>query len=193
MKIIGLTGGIGSGKSKVLSFFQKKGIPCFQADKAGHRVLNHNPEVMEQVKAYFGADSYTEKGLNREAIGQRVFQDPTALSFLNSIVHPVVRNDFKAFVAQQKAPFVINEVAILFENKGHLGCDKTILVVAPKTLRIERVIARDGCTEKEVIQRMNRQLTDDEKIPLADYIVRNVHWGDTLVRLEEIYQDLLAL
>lgn len=191
MKIIGLTGGIGSGKSKVLSFFQNKGVPCYQADLAGHYVLNNNPEVIKQVKAYFGADSYTEKGIDREAIGRRVFQDSEALAFLNSLVHPAVRSDFKSFAAQQKAPFIINEVAILFENEGHLRCDKTILVTAPEALRIERVMARDSCSEKEVKQRMAKQLPDAKKIPLADYVVENIHWEDTLKQLHEIYQELI--
>lgn len=192
MKIIGLTGGIGSGKSKVLSFFQKKGIPCYQADLAGHRVLNSDPNVIEKVKAYFGPDIYTDSVLDRERLGKRVFEDHTALTFLNSIVHPAVRLDFQKFVAQQKAPFVINEVAILFENKGHLRCDLTILVTAPEKLRIKRVMQRDGCSEKEVLNRMAKQLSDAEKIPLADYVVENVDWQQTQQQLEIIYQKILS-
>lgn len=193
MKIVGLTGGIGSGKSKVVEFFKSKSIPCYQADLAGHRVLNNDPEVIRQVKAYFGSHIYTSNGLDRVRLGKKVFSDQAALSFLNSVVHPAVRADFKKYVAQQAAPFLINEVAILFENKGHLRCDKTILITAPESIRLQRVMARDGSSKEEVLQRMAKQLPDEEKIPLADYVVENIDWKETEKQLEKIFEELMEV
>ena len=191
MKIVGLTGGIGSGKSKALTFFKNKGIPCYQADLAGHKVLNENPEVKAKVKAYFGSEIYTSKGLDRKALGKQVFNNQEALQFLNGIVHPAVRLDFQNFIEEQQAPFIVSEVAILFENGGEKRYDKIILLTAPEALRIERVMARDGVSETEVRQRMQKQWTDAQKIPLADYVIDNTHWTTTENELERVYKKLL--
>ena len=191
MKIVGLTGGIGSGKSKALTFFKNKGIPCYQADLAGHKVLNENPEVKAKVKAYFGSEIYTSKGLDRKALGKQVFNNQEALQFLNGIVHPAVRLDFQNFIEEQQAPFIVSEVAILFENGGEKRYDKIILLTAPEALRIERVMARDGVSETEVRQRMQKQWTDAQKIPLADYVIDNTHWTTTENELEWVYKELL--
>lgn len=191
MKIVGLTGGIGSGKSKALTFFKNKGIPCYQADLAGHKVLNENPEVKAKVQAYFGSEIYTSKGLDRKALGKQVFNNQEALQFLNGIVHPAVRLDFQNFIEEQQAPFIVSEVAILFENGGEKRYDKIILLTAPEALRIERVMARDGVSETEVRQRMQKQWTDAQKIPLADYVIDNSDWTTTENELERVYKELL--
>ncbi len=191
MKIVGLTGGIGSGKSKALTFFKSKGIPCYQADLAGHKVLNQNPEVKAKVQAYFGSEIYTETGLDRKALGKKVFNNQEALEFLNGIVHPAVRLDFQNFVQQQQAPFIVSEVAILFENQGEKKYDKIILLTAPENVRIQRVMARDGISETEVRQRMQKQWPDAQKIPLADYVIDNSDWTTTEDELERIYKELL--
>ena len=192
MKIIGLTGGIGSGKTRVLDFFKSKGIPCYQADLAGHKVLNENEDIKAKVKAFFGDAMYTDEGLDRARLGKRVFQDKEALAYLNSLVHPAVRADFQNFVSQQSTPFIINEVAILFENNGHLRCDKTILVIAPQAERIARVMARDGQSREEIMARMDKQWSDEKKIPLADYVIKNLDWNDTLLQLEKIYDAIMT-
>jgi dephospho-CoA kinase len=191
MKIVGLTGGIGSGKSKALTFFKNKGIPCYQADLAGHKVLNENPEVKAKVQAYFGSEIYTSKGLDRKALGKQVFNNQEVLQFLNEIVHPAVRLDFQNFIEEQQAPFIVSEVAILFENGGEKRYDKIILLTAPEALRIERVMARDGVSETEVRQRMQKQWTDAQKIPLADYVIDNTDWTTTENELERVYKKLL--
>jgi dephospho-CoA kinase len=191
MKIVGLTGGIGSGKSKALTFFKNKGIPCYQADLAGHKVLNENPEVKAKVQAYFGSEIYTSKGLDRKALGKQVFNNQEVLQFLNGIVHPAVRLDFQNFIEEQQAPFIVSEVAILFENGGEKRYDKIILLTAPEALRIERVMARDGVSETEVRQRMQKQWTDAQKIPLADYVIDNTDWTTTENELERVYKELL--
>jgi dephospho-CoA kinase len=191
MKIVGLTGGIGSGKSKALTFFKNKGIPCYQADLAGHKVLNENPEVKAKVQAYFGSEIYTSKGLDRKALGKQVFNNQEVLQFLNEIVHPAVRLDFQNFIEEQQAPFIVSEVAILFENGGEKRYDKIILLTAPEALRIERVMARDGVSETQVRQRMQKQWTDAQKIPLADYVIDNTDWTTTKNELERVYKELL--
>jgi dephospho-CoA kinase len=191
MKIVGLTGGIGSGKSKALTFFKNKGIPCYQADLAGHKVLNENPEVKAKVQAYFGSEIYTSKGLDRKELGKQVFNNQEVLQFLNGIVHPAVRLDFQNFIEEQQAPFIVSEVAILFENGGEKRYDKIILLTAPEALRIERVMARDGVSETEVRQRMQNQWTDAQKIPLADYVIDNTDWTTTENELERVYKELL--
>jgi dephospho-CoA kinase len=191
MKIVGLTGGIGSGKSKALTFFKNKGIPYYQADLAGHKVLNQNPDVKAKVQAYFGSEIYTETGLDRKALGKKVFNNQEALEFLNGIVHPAVRLDFQNFVQQQQAPFIVSEVAILFENQGKKLYDKIILLTAPENVRIQRVMARDGISETEVRQRMQKQWPDAQKIPLADYVIDNTDWTTTEDELERIFKELL--
>ena len=192
MKIVGLTGGIGSGKSKALTFFKNKGIPCYQADLAGHKVLNQSPELKANVQAYFGSEIYTETGLDRKALGKKVFNNQEALEFLNGIVHPAVRQDFQNFIQQQQqAPFVVSEVAILFENKGEKRYDKIILLTAPENIRLQRVMARDGISETEVRQRMQKQWPDAQKIPLSDYVIDNTDWTTTEDELERIYKELL--
>ena len=191
MKIVGLTGGIGSGKSKALTFFKNKDIPCYQADRAGHKVLNENPEVKAKVQAYFGSEIYTSKGLDRKALGKQVFNNQEVLQFLNEIVHPAVRLDFQNFIEEQQAPFIVSEVAILFENGGEKRYDKIILLTAPEALRIERVMARDGVSETQVRQRMQKQWTDAQKIPLADYVIDNTDWTTTKNELERVYKELL--
>lgn len=193
MKIIGLTGGIGSGKSKALVFFKEKGIPCYQADKAGHRVLNEDKDVIEKVKTHFGANLYTEKGLDRNSLGAYVFKNPEALAYLNSIVHPAVRKDFKEFMQEQQAPFVISEVAILFENGGQAQYDKIILITAPELLRIKRVQERDQVSEEEIRARIKKQWPDSKKASLADYVVTNAaDWSTTETKLQKVYEDLLV-
>lgn len=193
MKIIGLTGGIGSGKSKALAFFKKKGIPCYQADKAGHRVLNEDKEVIDKIKAYFGAHLYTQKGLDRKSLGAHVFENPDALAHLNSIVHPAVRKDFKQFIQNQQAPFVVSEVAILFENGGQAQYDKIIVITAPESVRIKRVQERDQVSEEEIVSRIKRQWPDAKKVPLADYVIVNdTDWMTTEISLQKVYEELLA-
>jgi dephospho-CoA kinase len=153
--------------------------------------LNENPEVKAKVKAYFGSEIYTSKGLDRKALGKQVFNNQEALQFLNGIVHPAVRLDFQNFIEEQQAPFIVSEVAILFENGGEKRYDKIILLTAPEALRIERVMARDGVSETEVRQRMQKQWTDAQKIPLADYVIDNTDWTTTENELERVYKELL--
>ena len=173
MKIVGLTGGIGSGKSTLMQWFQKQGVPCFESDAVGRKLLN--TDLREAVSEAFGAELYLQTGsLDRKALAEKVFANPAALAKLNQIVHPAVAIVFEDFKKQHaNAPFVINEAAILFETGGYKNYDVVILVTAPKSDRIERIINRDGSTKAEVIKRMKNQWEDERKRKLADYVIEN--------------------
>ena len=173
MKIVGLTGGIGSGKSTLMQWFQKQGVPCFESDAVGRKLLD--TDLREAVSEAFGAELYLQTGsLDRKALAEKVFANPAALAKLNQIVHPAVAIAFEDFKKQHaNAPFVINEAAILFETGGYKNCDVVILVTAPKSDRIERIINRDGSTKAEVIKRMKNQWEDERKRKLADYVIEN--------------------
>jgi len=173
MKIVGLTGGIGSGKSTLMQWFQKQGVPCFESDAVGRKLLE--TDLREAVSEAFGAELYLQTGsLDRKALAEKVFANPAALAKLNQIVHPAVAIAFENFKKQHaNAPFVINEAAILFETGGYKNCDVVILVTTPKSDRIERIINRDGSTKAEVIKRMKNQWEDERKRKLADYVIEN--------------------
>jgi len=173
MKIVGLTGGIGSGKSTLMQWFQKQGVPCFESDAVGRKLLD--TDLREAVSEAFGAELYLQTGsLDRKALAEKVFANPAALAKLNQIVHPAVAIVFEDFKKQHaNAPFVINEAAILFETGGYKNYDVVILVTAPKSDRIERIINRDGSTKAEVIKRMKNQWEDERKRKLADYVIEN--------------------
>jgi dephospho-CoA kinase len=173
MKIVGLTGGIGSGKSTLMQWFQKQGVPCFESDAVGRKLLE--TDLREAVSEAFGAELYLQTGsLDRKALAEKVFANPAALAKLNQIVHPAVAIAFEDFKKQHaNAPFVINEAAILFETGGYKNCDVVILVTTPKSDRIERIINRDGSTKAEVIKRMKNQWEDERKRKLADYVIEN--------------------
>ena len=173
MKIVGLTGGIGSGKSTLMQWFQKQGVPCFESDAVGRKLLD--TDLREAVSEAFGAELYLQTGsLDRKALAEKVFANPAALAKLNQIVHPAVAIAFEDFKKQHaNAPFVINEAAILFETGGYKNYDVVILVTAPKSDRIERIINRDGSTKAEVIKRVKNQWEDERKRKLADYVIEN--------------------
>ena len=190
-KIIGLTGGIGSGKSKVALRFLALGIPCYIADDRAKDLMNISAHLKEAVCKVFGSESYLDGVLNRPYIANVVFKDATALAQLNTLVHPIVAQDFIEWVAKQKAPYVIKEAAILFENGGSKLCDSVILITAPEAVRLKRVLARDNSTVEAIKDRMSKQWSDARKIPLADYHIENMEWDDTLLQINAIYQELI--
>ena len=192
-KIIGLTGGIGSGKSRVVALFSTLGVPCYIADFEAKRLMNNQPEVKAAIVDLFGEQAYVEGDLNRSYLSQIVFAKPEKLKALNAIVHPAVAKDFFAWVEQQKASFVIKEVAILFETGGYKNVDKTVLITAPETIRIERVMLRDGVTAEEVKARMRNQWTDAQRKPLADFVIENINWVETAEEVKKLYNTLRSL
>jgi len=172
--IVGLTGGIGSGKTTVAKLFEKEGIPIYIADERARLVMNH-PEVIEAVQQIFPTSVIDKHGLlDRAKIKALVFDDKEQLEKLNSVVHPRVKNDFEHWLkTHQAAPIVLKESAILFESGLDKTCDLVILVVASEEVRIKRVMARDGVSEEQVLKIMHNQLKDPEKIKRSQYIIEN--------------------
>lgn len=193
MKIVGLTGGIGSGKSAVLSVFSSFGVPCYESDSRAKILMHEDLELIHQIKTLFGDDIYEDDQLNRSKLADIVFTDKSKLESLNALVHPKVKRDFQSFVNQQNAAYVIKEAAILFETGGAKDCDATILVTAPEKLRIERVMKREKIDLSQIKSRMNHQWSDEKKILLADYVIDNIDWDKTLKKINEIHQKLLAI
>lgn len=191
MKIVGLTGGIGSGKSAVLAVFTSLGIPCYESDTRAKKLMQEDPELIRKIKTLFGDDIYPREILDRSKLADLVFADKSKLNSLNTIVHPRVKKDFQFFLTQQNAAYVIKEAAILFETGGAKDCDATILVTAPEKLRVQRVMKRDKINVEQIKSRMSHQWTDEKKIPLADYVINNIDWDKTLKKIEEIHKKLI--
>lgn len=186
---VGITGGIGSGKTTVVNFFKALEVPAYIADIEAKRLMLQSP-VQEKIIQLFGTESYTAKGaLNRSYIAHRVFKNKKLLEQLNAIVHPQVEKDFQLWVAQQKGPYVIYEAAILFETGKFKKFDYTILVTAPLAERISRLKKRDLSSEEEIKERMRNQWSDSRKKELADWVIVNKDLEDTrsqVLRLHNI-------
>lgn len=172
---VGITGGIGSGKSTVCRVFSVLGIPVFNADVEAGRLQNEDPQIGTELIGIFGSDIYSAEGLlNRKKLASIVFNDSGLLEKLNSIIHPAVHREFKKWSARNSDfPYVIYEAAILFETGSFRNFDFTILVVADEQERIERVSKRDHSRPEDVLQRMNNQMMDKEKIKMADFVIEN--------------------
>ena len=192
MLIVGLTGGIGSGKSLVAEIFSKLGIPVYSADDRAKEVM-HNPEVSSKVVEAFGENSYIEGKLNRSYLAEQVFGNKEKLEKLNSIVHPAVRLDHREWQRNQNAPYTIREAAILFESGAYRDCDKIIAINAPEEIRIERVMKRDGATEDQVRLRMKNQWTDLERAAKSDFIIENDGEKMLMPQIIEIHKALTSL
>lgn len=189
-KIVGLTGGIGSGKSKAAAYFSELGIPCYIADDRAKELMTSSMTIQQAIINEFGAESYINGNLNRPFLASIVFKDIVLLATLNAIVHPAVASDFRSWLLEQNSIYVIKEAAILFENGGAKLCDQVILVTAPKEIRVQRVIDRDKCTKEDVLERMSKQWSDAKKKPLADYIIENIEWKETSKQIEVLHQKL---
>ncbi|MCY0970294.1 dephospho-CoA kinase [Chryseobacterium wangxinyae] len=173
-KVIGLTGGIGSGKSTVAKFIEDCGFPVYYSDVRAKTIVNDHDDLRYRIKDLLGNESYDEKGLyNRKFVGEKVFNNDELLQQLNAIIHPAVRNDFEQWLAQQTKYLVFKETALLFELKLHLQCYKSLLVTAEDNIRIKRVMDRDSKTYREVESVMDNQMPEKDKIKIADYIIYN--------------------
>jgi dephospho-CoA kinase len=172
-KIIGITGGIGSGKSIIGLILSTMGYPVYYSDQEAKWVMNKDPELRKELIAVFGEKTYENNELNRPFLAEKIFTSPHLKDKINELVHPKVRKRFADFVAKQTSPFVFNEAAILFETGGYKDFDATILVVADKETRIQRVMERDNITKEQVEARMNNQWTDEQKLKLANFVIHN--------------------
>ena len=193
MKIIGLTGGIGSGKTTVAKLFKELGVPVYNSDLRGKKLMKNSKEIRTAVIDLLGKDSYVLERLNKKYIADKVFSNKELLQKLNSIVHPAVRKDFMRWAKKKKTPYVIQEAAILFENGSYNNFDKIILVKAPKDVRLERIIARDNGSKEEILARMENQWDDSKKIPLSDYIIENIDLDQTKLQVEQIHRQLTKI
>lgn len=171
---IGITGGIGSGKTTVCGIFRVLGIPVYDADSEAKKLMNTHPGLVRAVKEAFGENAYNAAGqIDRGYLASRVFHDEAELAKLNAIVHPVVIQAANDWAEAQQAPYTIKEAALLFQSGSYVHNDINIVVAAPDELRISRVVARDGLSVQDVQARMDKQLPQDEQIEKADYVVWN--------------------
>ena len=190
-KIIGLTGGIGSGKSTVASYIASKGIPVYIADDEAKKIMEL-PEVILEVQQLFDENVLLEnKHLNRTKIAEIVFKNPQKLQELNAIIHPKVKQHFINWLKQyEDFSFVVKEVAILFETGGDASCDKIILVTAPEEVRIQRVMQRDKTNSINVKNRIKNQLSDKEKKAKSDFVIENIDMNNTMKQVDKVLKIL---
>jgi dephospho-CoA kinase len=173
LKIVGLTGGIGSGKTTVVNFFKELGVPVYIADVEAKKLSNSSKIIRRKLIQLLGKEVYIRGELNREFVANKIFKDPMLLKSVNEIIHPKVKKHFNRWVKRQEGFYCIKEAAILFENGGYIDCDLTILVIAPKRERIRRVIQRDNTTKEAVLERMSHQWSDEKKLKLTDFVIKN--------------------
>ena len=192
MMIIGLTGGIGSGKSTVATMFKELGVPVYDSDQRAKYLMNTSKVIHDQLVALLGEEAFKDGTLNRSYIAGKVFNDAELLAKLNNIVHPVVRQDFIDWSNDQDANYVIQETALLFENKAQELYDDVILVTAPKEVRINRVLDRDNTTREQVEARMNNQLDDETKLELANYVIENTDLERTRSKVLQVHASILS-
>lgn len=192
MKIIGLTGGIGSGKTTLAKWFAEKNIPVYNSDDEAKKLINENPEIIEKLSQLFGKETYKKGVYNSKFVASQVFNDKELLEKLNQIVHPVVFKDFDDWVQNQKAPFLVKEAAILFESGSYKDCDLIISVVADQGIRIQRVLNRDGSSAEEIRKRMKTQWKDEQRIEFSDYVIpNNLGLEELREEFERVYNELL--
>ena len=189
-KIIGLTGGIGSGKTTVAQLFLSSEVPVYITDLEA-RNLMQSDDVLDQIKKVFGTVVFEKDVLIREKLSEIVFNDADKLAQLNGIVHPAVKKHFKQWLLEHKKdPFIIYESAILFESGGYKECDFVINVVAPLETRIQRVIERDKTTREKVLERIKNQWNDEQKSSKSDFIIENVNIEDVKLEIVKILNFL---
>ena len=193
MKIIGLTGGIGSGKSTVAAMFAEKGIPVFISDDEGRRLLNTSKVVRRKVINLLGERAYNDRIPDRKYMASLVFNNKELLNALNAIIHPKVAKNFKRWMSKQNAAYCIKESAILFETGGDAMCDATIAIEVALDIRIKRVLKRDATSLKDVEARLRNQRSDDYRRSKADYVIKNDTLKETQMQVSKLHKLLLSI
>lgn len=188
---VGITGGIGSGKSVVARIFEVIGIPVFYADDAAKRLMNEDPALKEQIKAHFGDQSYRDQQLDRAYLASVVFNDPAKLELLNSLVHPATISDADKWMNALNHPYAVKEAALIFESDAHKNLDYVIGVKAPYSLRLQRAMQRDELTREAVEARMNKQMDEDRKMELCDFLVNNDETELLIPQVIALHEKLL--
>ena len=194
MKIIGLTGGIGSGKSSVLKIFKKIGISTYNADESAKELISSNKKIIFSIKQLLGEDIYNENELNSKLVSKIVFNDKEKLKSLNSIIHPEVAKDFDNFCFKHRNEcYVVKEAAIIFETKTENLFNKIIYVKAPKEIRIDRVMQRDNLSRDDVLNRIKNQINETSIIDKCDFIIDNINYSELEEKVLEIHNTLINL
>ena len=191
---IGITGGIGSGKTTICKIFEVLGIHVFYADTVARQIMVEDAVLIEGVKNTFGTESYFDNGtLNNKHIAAIVFNNVSELEKLNALVHPAVFRAFDSWIEQipQHIPYVLKEAALLFESGSYKMCDQNILVVAPEALKLKRVAERDGLTDDQIRARMDKQFTDGEKRLMTDHIIYNNEQTSLIAQVVELHRAFL--
>lgn len=188
---VGITGGIGSGKSLVCYVLEKFGVPVYYADREAQRLMNSDHQLRQAIMDLLGGEAYLEGKLDRQMVGRKVFGEPALLGKLNQLVHPVVGNEFQIWSDRwEDAPYVVEEAAILFESGASQVMDMSVLVYAPAELRISRVMERDGVSRTEVEQRMMQQMDEEDKRKLADRVINNDETSLLLPCIVALHDDI---
>jgi len=190
---VGLTGGIGSGKTTVAKIFELLGAPVYYADDAAKRIMNEDKELKSAIQKQFGEESYRNGELDRNYLASKVFNDSFQLEILNSLVHPATIRDGFDWMSQQTSPYTIQEAALIFESGAAEGLDYVIGVYAPSQLRIKRTMERNNVSYDEVVKRMNNQLDEKIKIKLCDFVVQNDEQQLLIPQVIGLHQKLLKL
>lgn len=189
--LVGLTGGIGSGKTTIAIFFKELGVPIYIADTEAKALMNRSKVIKRKLIALFGDNAYQNGKLNRDFLSKQIFNNKDLLQKMNAIVHPKVASHFKRWVKKQDAPYVISEAAIIFENGSYKKYDYIITVTAPEEVRLKRVMSRDNSSKEKVKSVMNNQWKDEEKIKLSDYVIQNINLEEAKAQVLQIHQNLL--
>lgn len=189
---VGLTGGIGSGKSTVAQLFETLGIPVYYADDAAKRLMNTDEQLKEVIQKNFGIETYKNNELDRKYLASIVFNDTYKLDLLNSIVHPATIHDSEEWIKDQKAPYIIREAALLFESGSAVSLDYVIGVYAPVNIRIKRAMERDNLNAEDIKKRIDRQIDEDIKMRLCDFVLRNDETELLIPQVIELHQKFIS-
>ena len=191
MKVIGITGGIGSGKSFVCKILEEMGYAVYYSDDRAKILMNSDLRIQKELKQLFGEEVYNEDGLNRELISKKIFSDIALRKKINQLIHPIVREDFEQWKEGFKnEAFIFNEAAILFETGAHVNYDSVILVYAPMQIKLKRIKKRDGVSEEEVLRKINSQWSDEQKMKLTPHHILNDGKNPLNERISEVLAQL---
>jgi len=191
MIVVGLTGGIGSGKTTVAGMFEELGIPVYIADKEAKRLMNTSKVIKRKLIALFGEDAYLDNQLNRPFIASKIFNDAALLKQMNAIVHPKVGKDFIRWMKKQESVYVLKEAAIIFEHHKQSEYDYIITVTASLEQRVARVIKRDNTTKEKVLDIVSNQMADEEKIKQSDFVIVNDELENTRKQVVSVHKEIL--
>lgn len=188
---LGVTGGIGSGKTTVCRIFRVLGVPVFVADDAAKQLMNSDPDIRKKINEIAGQDLYSGGNLNRMELARLIFNKPEMLKNVNKVVHPVVLRTFDEWAEKAEEPYVIMEAAVLFESRGEAHVDRVVSISAPVEERIERVMGRSELSREQVLERINNQLEDDEREEQSYYVINNADNEMIIPEILKIHSDML--